>query len=558
MRTRSGLDSGGVSCQQSRMTRRVGLLIIVVLWAGIYLPGLGSLEIKGEEGRRILPAIHMLESGDWVVPHVGGKPYLRKPPLASWAVAGAFQLMGTRSEWAARLPSVLAVLAMGLAILCCSHAWLGTRGAVLAAIFALTNISMIEKGRLIEIEALYISLTGIAMVFWLGLWIARRSPWIIWPGAMFFLGLGLLAKGPLHLLYFYAVVMAVIGYSRRLRDLLHPAHFVGLLLMLAMFAAWALPFLQQAPEGTLDAWKAQFTGRLGGGEFNLGKWLLVMPRGLINYLPWLIFVPLWWKRDFIGRLSTEDAAVARGLRLAVCVGFVAVSLLPGSVPRYTLPLLTPASLLLALALSQQPCSCPQWTPIVWRWIIKFLAGAAVLAGLVVLFRGITGLLPGFGALDTGSRDPIAVGAGILVIAISLFLLLKMERTDDTVRLSVATGAVGLAIMLAYAGGAVTVLQLHHNVRPVAERIEAQMPEGKRLCALAPGFQPFLVYLRPGLLYTLDPRKIPREADYVLTPVRYLERLRQRFKDGALMSDTEVMDKDGKSYLLLEIEWPPEA
>ena len=39
------------------------LSIVVLCWAAIYLPGLGSLEIKGEEGRRILPAVTMLETG---------------------------------------------------------------------------------------------------------------------------------------------------------------------------------------------------------------------------------------------------------------------------------------------------------------------------------------------------------------------------------------------------------------------------------------------------------------------------------------------------------------
>ena len=86
----------------------------VLVWAAIYLPALGSLEIKGEEGRRILPAVVMLETGRWIVPQVGGVPYLSKPPLLNWLVAGAFRLAGTRSEWAARAPSALAVLALAL------------------------------------------------------------------------------------------------------------------------------------------------------------------------------------------------------------------------------------------------------------------------------------------------------------------------------------------------------------------------------------------------------------------------------------------------------------
>ena len=42
---------------------------------------LGSLEFKGEEGRRALPAVTMLRTGNGVLPYVGGEPYFNKPPF---------------------------------------------------------------------------------------------------------------------------------------------------------------------------------------------------------------------------------------------------------------------------------------------------------------------------------------------------------------------------------------------------------------------------------------------------------------------------------------------
>src|SRR6476659_1652544 len=99
------------------MSRFASLLIVTAFWAAIYLPGLGSLEIKGEEGRRILPAVTMLETGNFLVPQVGSEPYFRKPPLVNWLVAASFKLTGVRNEWTARLPSVLCVLAVALAFL---------------------------------------------------------------------------------------------------------------------------------------------------------------------------------------------------------------------------------------------------------------------------------------------------------------------------------------------------------------------------------------------------------------------------------------------------------
>ena len=43
------------------MSRLPPIAIVLAVWAAIYLPALGSFEIKGEEGRRILPAVAMLK-----------------------------------------------------------------------------------------------------------------------------------------------------------------------------------------------------------------------------------------------------------------------------------------------------------------------------------------------------------------------------------------------------------------------------------------------------------------------------------------------------------------
>src|SRR5260221_2209084 len=100
----------------TRPTQLQVLVLTTIIWAGIYLPGLGSVELKHEEPRRALPALHMLASGDWLVPRVGSIPFLRKPPMLHWLIALSFLATGTKSEWTVRLPSALATLALALAI----------------------------------------------------------------------------------------------------------------------------------------------------------------------------------------------------------------------------------------------------------------------------------------------------------------------------------------------------------------------------------------------------------------------------------------------------------
>ncbi|MDP9097715.1 MAG: glycosyltransferase family 39 protein, partial [Verrucomicrobiota bacterium] len=189
-RKQSWTLGAGRSTVQIRMSRAASFCLVIACWTAIYLPGLGALEIKGEEGRRILPAVTMLDSGNYVVPQVGSEPYYRKPPLVNWLVAASFKITGERNELTARLPSVLCVLAVALAFLTVARPSLGPNGSLIAALVWLANFGTIEKGRLIEIEALYVSLFGLAIIFWLSWWQQRRSSWLTYTVPWIFLGLG--------------------------------------------------------------------------------------------------------------------------------------------------------------------------------------------------------------------------------------------------------------------------------------------------------------------------------------------------------------------------------
>src|SRR5436190_5828346 len=278
--------------QHPMNSRLVAVLVVLLAWAVIYLPALGSIAIKGEEGRRILPAIGMLNSGNYIVPEVGGNPYFRKPPLVNWLVAASFRIFGVRNEWTARLPSAASVLAVAIAFVTVARAALGARGSIIAALVWMTNIGMIEKGRLIEIEALYISLSGLSIIFWLSFFIQRKSAWLVWVPASIFLGLGLLAKGPTHLIFFYAIVLGVLWQTKEWRLLIHPAHFAGLAIMLAIFGMWAIPFMQNTTTHMAAAkWSNQFTGRLRGLDFRFASWIQNIPRSLVYFLPWVLLFP---------------------------------------------------------------------------------------------------------------------------------------------------------------------------------------------------------------------------------------------------------------------------
>ncbi len=443
-------------------------LILISFWAAIYLPALGSRELQGEEARRVLPGRTMIQSGEWVVPRSGGEVYNRKPPLVNWLSAAAIQVSGRMDEWTVRTPSVLMMLALGITMLMSLRGWLGNEQALLAALIALTGIGFIEKGRLVEIEALYISLYGMALALWLGLrWNHRVLA--SWTAAGVVLGLGFLAKGPLHVWYFYALVIGILSCEGRLRDLLGWRHLAGLAAFFATFMPWAVLNSQRNPlHDSAKVWQDQITHRLGFAEFELGNYLLQIPQGLINFLPWAVFLPLCWNRAVVAawRNTGRHGQWMLGLRRGLPWAFLVIAILPSSRPRFMLPLNTGAAILVADALA---IAGPAWLSRWGRWWKLLTAGVASL--------GLMGLLalPVDLIMHLSGRKAEALGwlGGLILAGAIASWLWRSRPATRPVTLALQAGAALAVLGCAFAVAIVPRLLPREKLRPFAARIVAQ-------------------------------------------------------------------------------------
>jgi len=82
------------------------LPFVALLFLGLL--GTRSLN-EPDEGRYAEIAREMVETGNWLVPHIWYVPHLDKPPFTYWAVAASLSVFGV-NEWAVRLPLALAGL----------------------------------------------------------------------------------------------------------------------------------------------------------------------------------------------------------------------------------------------------------------------------------------------------------------------------------------------------------------------------------------------------------------------------------------------------------------
>jgi 4-amino-4-deoxy-L-arabinose transferase-like glycosyltransferase len=498
------------------LSRIQAFLILAALWAAIYLPGLGSTELKGEEGRRVLPAVAMLQDGNWLVPHLGGKPYLRKPPLMNWVIAASFSATGRRDEWAARLPSALMVLALGGTVIALSsgRGWMQPGTGLLAALMVMTPLGLLAKARFAgaEIEGVYVPLSGIAIAIWMAWHAQRRSVWLLWSVPGVFLGLAALAKGPsFHLLAYYSVVLATLGATGSWRRLLHPAHFLGIAIAAGIFCAWAVPFSKK-PEAVSAGrvWKKQGLDRFREGEFSAGNYLLNIPRGLADQLPWLLFVPalaggFQFRRRgqpaAVSPAGSEQEPATDGAVAAVLAAlWVILLLIPGMLPRYVLPFGAPFALLLARRILEERPS--EGLLRIWHGANRVGAGLILMLLLLgPLFAGWpvgeNGLPAGFSSLSGFhfERGFPAALACLIPVGFVIAVLVRRGVGLKPVGLGIRTGIVLGAASVWYAVAVVPWLVGGERSRPLARQIDGIVPAGETLVVCDPDYLPALFYLK---------------------------------------------------------------
>lgn len=335
---------------------RRSLLVMVALLAlgcAMFLPNLGSTELRSEEGRRAWPSREMQDGGDPWVPTIYGETYAKKPPGHFWMIVATSELAGREvDELTTRLPSVLATLATMLALWLVLASKRAPTAAWLAALLFVAAPLTYEKATLGELEAPFVASTFVAGV--LAFLALRRSAWWLLPAALA-LGLALLVKGPPALL---ALLGAALGAWR---DGARPLTVVArtlLILSLALlapalwvervvdslgreraFAIWGGELAREAPDGFAAI-------ALRRAEFVFG---LLLGCGLATLVLALDGPRL--RRDE-GARAAWSSPWARAAVWQIAAWGVPFLLQPGSQPRYAQPCVPWVALLAALVLAR--------------------------------------------------------------------------------------------------------------------------------------------------------------------------------------------------------------
>jgi 4-amino-4-deoxy-L-arabinose transferase-like glycosyltransferase len=351
-------------------------LVCVGAAIGICLFGqLGAIGLTGpDEPRYVWIARAMAQTGDWVTPRLYGQPWFEKPVLYYWAAAIGFRLH-LPAEWAARLPSAFAALAMAIAI-----AWLARRfyehsdeesgdwarnPALVAPLIFSTSVAAIGFSRAATPDMLFSACIVLAMACAARLLSddsvvraaqeprhgnrPRRLAIFLLFGA--FLGAGTLAKGPAAVILAAGAIALWALATRRWREALAFAHPVAI----AAFCVVALPWYVLCAIRNPDFLRVFIL------QHNFERYLTPLfqhpqpfwffgPIFLAAFLPWTIL--LWPAVEEGLRLWREKSwRDSPGFFFACWTVFPILffSLSQSKLPSYILPAIAPAALLCAVA-----------------------------------------------------------------------------------------------------------------------------------------------------------------------------------------------------------------
>ncbi len=408
------------------------ILILATLYI-CYFHHIGAVGLVGpDEPRYAWIARDMVETGDWVTPHLYGKTWFEKPVLYYWAAALSFKLFGV-SDAAARLPGAMSALLATL-----SMAWLAWRvyGAETARWLLLllpTTLGMIGFSHAAATDMPFTAMLTIAMVFATRL--LRLDPsrsFISFTSSIpftsflfgYFLGLAVLAKGPAAIVLSGGAVLGWAVFTKRWRDAFRCLHPMAI----TSFCLAALPWYILCARRNPDFFRVfiiehNFKRYLTPEFQHIQPFWFYIPIILVAVFPWtLLLVPTVHKFIHDKKDRLPEFAFQLFLLCSAVFPLLFFSLSQSKLPGYILPAVPPLILLFAESIS----AAIQDTERSLRWPgLVFASSLIAIALLSLLFA--SGRLSGRLANPSAAArilTHLAFAAGFAAVIVFFFGLVR--------------------------------------------------------------------------------------------------------------------------------------
>ena len=304
-----------------------------------YLP-LDVLEVDAAQYASI--AREMNERGDFLQVYHRGEDYLDKPPLLFWLASLSFSMFGV-STWAYKLPAFLALLLALISTYRFTKIWYSAQTALLATLLLGSSQAFFLLVNDVRTDGLLLSALIGSLAQISDYWKTKKNTSLLL--AAFFVGLGMLAKGPIALVFFGFAVGGHVLVRREWKLLFSVQWFSFLGIILLVLLPMCIGLYQQfdlhpektayglkGPSGLEFYFWTQSFGRITGEIYwkNDTSFLYFFHTILWDFQPWILFlIPALFYKITRFRQSTEWMSFA-----VFILGFISLSLSNYKLPHY--------------------------------------------------------------------------------------------------------------------------------------------------------------------------------------------------------------------------------
>jgi 4-amino-4-deoxy-L-arabinose transferase-like glycosyltransferase len=408
-----------------------GLWLLLIPAVALLFLGLGANTIwDANEAFYVDTPRQMIRSGDYLNPVFNGAPRMNKPVLSYWVVAGLYHVFGT-SVAVERFGIALGALGILLATYLCGRALRSSLTGWLAVLIVATSPLFVMFSRRIFIDiwvTMFMTLT-IACFLLAESQPARRRLWL---AAMYTaIGLGVLTKGPVALVFPAAAIGLWLLVEHRFPDITKLWIIPGALIVLAINVPWwAAIYAQHGPDPIKAFWLGENFGRytesMQPGERDI---FFYVPVVIGDLFPWSLFVlaglisgaTAFWRRSQPFGAVRSESAIRRFLTIWVVLIVGVFSFSETKQDLYVFPIVPALAALAAEVIMAGLASATR--------IRGLLAGTSVL--LLIAGAGIARL---FGAFATSHQiaGGTAMAVALVLGSLAVALLAWQRRTAAAV------------------------------------------------------------------------------------------------------------------------------
>lgn len=531
-------------------------LFILIVGLLLYLPALGSYgPLDPTDSFFIESGRELFETNQYLLPLQNYKPWLDKPILYFWSVAGTYHLLGV-NPFAGRLVSALTGVLLGLATYFFSLPYIGRKQSIVAALIfmAFPLASAVGHVSLTDMPLSMLMATALFALFHF----EKSKKLSACLTAYFSLALAFLCKGPIAVI----IVGAIFGLylvltnkpSAILRKVLDCRPFLGL----ALIAAVNLPWYTMATIGTDGAFFRDFFitqnfGRMVGTVNHQQPFWFYLPVALGGLFPWSLVAILAaiaalikfaeGKTSVINLVKNREQLSERTAYLffmAIWAVFVLVlfSAIKTKLPTYILPGLPPIAVLVAalLAYFEKPDQIGSEKP------SKVLITSAAIICATTIGAYIAGNSGhGWVKLFLVEARPVLIGA---LIASLYYLFLAVQNKREQA-LAVLTGlTVGLTALLVPMANIAFYNERQKPFEELIQRIQGAQADIATVVVEAPSLSYFLHRRVEALRDPNEAKKYlegGKKPHWLLVPREVMESLKWFDSEPKLIAKT----KNGK-------------